>query len=261
MTAVAWVDGTPLELSDVDDRERAIRSGPASSALPRSDSSEGRQLRRWLVQLIAAERLVDAEARARRLTAGDAPDLTELAADRAALLELGSVAAALLSQNPFARAVFPAVTGHLRVAPDRIARYHADNPERFHLAEQRMIRHAILAAPELEPRLTDRPPRPIRRGELVGPVQDAVFAARAGQTVGPVRDPLGWHVLRVESVEPARTRPLAEVAPEIERTLLAADRRRAFTAWLDGRVLKLVRLAPGYEHPGDPGQPDNTHRH
>ena len=24
---------------------------------------------------------------------------------------------------------------------------------------------------------------------------------------------------------------------------------------------QLVRLAPGYEHPGDPRQPDNTHRH
>ena len=24
---------------------------------------------------------------------------------------------------------------------------------------------------------------------------------------------------------------------------------------------ELVRLAPGYEHPGDPRQPDNTHRH
>ena len=24
---------------------------------------------------------------------------------------------------------------------------------------------------------------------------------------------------------------------------------------------ELVQLAPGYEHPGDPRQPDNTHRH
>jgi [acyl-carrier-protein] S-malonyltransferase len=40
-----------------------------------------------------------------------------------------------------------------------------------------------------------------------------------------------------------------------------AARRRAFRVWLDARRAALVRLAPGYEHPGDPRQPDNTHRH
>ncbi|KKB97156.1 malonyl CoA-ACP transacylase, partial [Mycobacterium nebraskense] len=34
-----------------------------------------------------------------------------------------------------------------------------------------------------------------------------------------------------------------------------------FRVWLDARRAELVRLAPGYEHPGDPRQPDNTHRH
>src|SRR5262249_21638022 len=62
VTAVAGIAGTPLELSEVDDREYAVRTGPASSALPDADSSEGRQLRRWLVQLMAAERLVALEA-------------------------------------------------------------------------------------------------------------------------------------------------------------------------------------------------------
>jgi [acyl-carrier-protein] S-malonyltransferase len=43
--------------------------------------------------------------------------------------------------------------------------------------------------------------------------------------------------------------------------LRGAARRRAFRLWLDARRDALVRLAPGYEHPGDPRQPDNTHRH
>jgi [acyl-carrier-protein] S-malonyltransferase len=43
--------------------------------------------------------------------------------------------------------------------------------------------------------------------------------------------------------------------------LRGAARRRAFRLWLDGRRAELVELAPGYEHPGDPRQPDNTHRH
>jgi len=43
--------------------------------------------------------------------------------------------------------------------------------------------------------------------------------------------------------------------------LRGAARRRAFRVWLDARRAELVRLGPGYEHPGDPRQPDNTHRH
>ena len=43
--------------------------------------------------------------------------------------------------------------------------------------------------------------------------------------------------------------------------LRGAARRRAFRIWLEQRRAALVWLAPGYEHPGDPRQPDNTHRH
>ena len=55
--------------------------------------------------------------------------------------------------------------------------------------------------------------------------------------------------------------PLAQVHSRIAEHLRAAARRRAFRLWLDQRRAELVRLAPGYEHPGDPRQPDNTHRH
>ena len=48
---------------------------------------------------------------------------------------------------------------------------------------------------------------------------------------------------------------------EVADHLRGAARRRAFRLWLDARCAELVELAPGYEHPGDPRQPDNTHRH
>jgi [acyl-carrier-protein] S-malonyltransferase len=56
-------------------------------------------------------------------------------------------------------------------------------------------------------------------------------------------------------------RSLAQARDEIAARLLSAARRRAFTAWLDRHADDHVRLAPGFEHPGDPRQPDNTHRH
>ena len=53
--------------------------------------------------------------------------------------------------------------------------------------------------------------------------------------------------------------PEPEVA--IAEMLRGAARRRAFRHWLDQRRADLVWLAPGFEHPGDPRQPDNVHRH
>jgi [acyl-carrier-protein] S-malonyltransferase len=247
---VAWVSGAPVDVSDVDALEAALRDGPVSATLPRVGTREGRQLRRWLVQVLVAERLVAAEARVRGLSADDAPPLVALAPDRAALLALGSVAADVLTRNALARAVFAAVTAEVSVDDSAAGRYYRDNPEAFRVAEERVIR---VSGPD---RL-----RTLRRGELTGPVEDAVFAARPGKVVGPVRDPLGAHTFEVVEVRPARVRAQAEVLDEIREWLVAAARRRAFVAWLDGRAAARVRLAPGFEHPGDPRQPDNTHRH
>jgi [acyl-carrier-protein] S-malonyltransferase len=251
VTAVAWVDDSPVDSSDVDSREVALRTGPVAPILPRERTGEGRQLRRWLVQVLVAERLVTAFADG--LTLEDAPAVTETAPDRAAMLGLGSVAADLLTRNPLARAVFMRVTASVRVPASAVERFYEGNPERFRVPEERVVRHAIGDA------LPRR--RVLRRGELTGPVEDAVFAAEVGAVVGPVRDPLGVHTLVVEEVRPAGVRTLGEVREQIAAGLLAAARRRAFTAWLDGCMARQVRLAPGYEHPGDPNQPDNTHRH
>jgi [acyl-carrier-protein] S-malonyltransferase len=71
----------------------------------------------------------------------------------------------------------------------------------------------------------------------------------------PRTDPHGWRAPSGDAP------PLEQVRPAIAEHLLGAARRRAFRVWLDARRAELVRLAPGYEHPGDPRQPDNTHRH
>jgi [acyl-carrier-protein] S-malonyltransferase len=65
----------------------------------------------------------------------------------------------------------------------------------------------------------------------------------------------GWRTATLE------TPSLQAVRPLIVEHLRGAACRRAFRLWLDARRDALVRLAPGYEHPGDPRQPDNTHRH
>ncbi|HYB37563.1 MAG TPA: malonyl CoA-ACP transacylase [Mycobacterium sp.] len=198
----ATVGDAPVPVDEVDAREARLRASPLAAALPAAGTSEGRQLRRWLTQLIVTERVVAAEAAAHGLTARDAPTEAELLPDVTARLDIGSVAAAALA-DPLARALFAHVTAAIDVTDDEVADYHARNPLRF-------------ATPR---------------------------ASRCG-----------WRA-------PALSPPLQQVRAAIAEHLRGAARRRAFRVWLDARRAALVALAPGYEHPGDPRQPDNTHRH
>ena len=198
----ATVAGVPIRVDEVDAREAALRAGPVAGTLPRAGTSEGRQLRRWLTQLLATERVVATEAAALSVTPERVPTQDELLPDASARLDIGSIAAAALA-DPLARGLFVCVTAAVEVSDDEVADYHARNPLRF-AARPRAFgwRSACAAAPALD-----------------------------------------------------------EVRSVIADHLRAAARRRAFRVWLDARRAALVELAPGYEHPGDPRQPDNTHRH
>jgi [acyl-carrier-protein] S-malonyltransferase len=203
---VAKVGDAPVPVEEIDAAEARLRDGPRGAALPAAGTSEGRQLRRWLTQLIVTRRVVAAEAAVRGLSATDAPappSEADLLPDVTARLEIGSVAAAVLADWR-ARALFVDVTAGVRVGDHEVADFHARNPLRF------------------------APPRLDRHG---------------WQTPSPFAP------------------PIEQVRPLIAEHLLGAARRRAFGVWLDARRAALVELAPGYEHPGDPRQPDNTHRH
>ena len=130
IVAAATVDGVPVPVDEVDSREAQLRGGSLAAALPIAGSSEGRQLRRWLTQLIVTERVLAAEAAARGVSANDAPAEDELLPDITARLEIGSVAAATLA-DPRARALFACVTANIEVSDDDIAGYHDRNPLRF----------------------------------------------------------------------------------------------------------------------------------
>lgn len=206
MNTAAMVGDEEITVADVDARERAVRARGFVDALPRPGTSEARQLRRWLTQVLIAEKVVAREAAALGVCGdgpdGDAPTEDQLLPDTVARMEVGSVAAATLADRR-GRAVFTRVTASVRVAEDDVQAYHARNPARF--------------APR------------VPRGE-------------------------GWHGALAEvDLDTAR--------PAIAAHLLGAARRREYRRWLDARCAELAVLAPGYEHPGDPRQPDNTHRH
>lgn len=200
---VATVAGISVDVAEIDAREARLRSGRKASALPRSGTSEGRQLRRWLTQLVVTEKVIAVEAAARGITGSNAPAEIDVLPDMTARLEIGSVAAAVLAR-PIARSLFAVVTEDVEVDHDDVVAYHRRNPLEFVM-------------------LTD---------------------------VGN-----GWRAKRSTPV------PLTEVEDVIATRLRAAARRQRFRQWLDARCDALVELSPGYEHPGDPRQPDNTHKH
>jgi len=197
----AVVAGQPVSIRDIDARERELRSVTPAAMLPRTDTSEGRQLRRWLAQLIVTEHVIGIEAERRGVSADDAPAIDEVLPDMVARHDVGSIAAAVLAE-PLARAMFRDITAGVGIADDDVRTYHDRHPHRF-----------------------------VRRHPGPGP----------------------WQV----TVNP----DFAEVQPLITAHLLGAARRRVFRIWLDAARAEHVTLATGYEHPGDPRQPDNVHRH
>ena len=185
----ATVAGAPVEIGEVDAREAVLRSSAQAAALPRPHTSEGRQLRRWLTQVLVTERVVAREAdELGVVVTATTPDEDTVLPDLTARLEIGSIAAGALA-DPLARALYAHVTSGVDVDDDTVIDYHRRNPGRF--------------ASDSE----------------------------------------------------------AEAVGKIAAMLRGAARRRAFRLWLDQRRAALVWLAPGYEHPGDPRQPDNVHRH
>lgn len=72
-----------------------------------------------------------------------------------------------------------------------------------------------------------------KRGDLVEPLNSAVFALRAGETSDIVETSTGVHLLHVEKREEAGTRSLSEVRTEIEPLLRAERARERFETWIN----------------------------
>ena len=69
---------------------------------------------------------------------------------------------------------------------------------------------------------------------LAGPkVAAATFAAKAGEIVGPVQSDLGWHVVKVESVQTASGKSLDAARAEIVTKLTADKRKEAIETLLE----------------------------
>jgi [acyl-carrier-protein] S-malonyltransferase len=142
--------------------------------------------------------------------------------DQRAAVELGSIAAAAFEGSGAVRAVFAALTTSAEQPPA--------GPS-TEVAEHRLSTHD---------------------GEFYA-AADSLPAELARATIGETVVVQGVSF----TVTGTRTVTVAEPMPDHS----AVGRRLAFVRWLDHARAHRVRLMPGFEHPGDPAQPDNHHRH
>lgn len=140
------------------------------------------------------------------------------------------------------------------------AAYDAD-PERWKTPERRTLGHSVVkdkaqagviadkarGGSALESAVKDvtgktenyNAPQAFAQDDLSPEIAEPVFAARAGEIVGPLESPMGFHVIAVESIEPARVRGFAEVREELAREAretLAAEKLSELGNAIDDRI-------------------------
>jgi [acyl-carrier-protein] S-malonyltransferase len=249
-TVIGWVAGVPIPRARLADRVAELRAGRLAGRLPTVGSKEDRQFLRWTAQVLLTEELCRIElARLRRDAEprrASSPTTTHRVLTQAESLHLGSVNAAAWSACPEMAELFDLVTKETASA-DR------PTPRRtWH-----RVMHSLADTPLAADAATPRPLGWTTLDDLPVPLAAELRAVPTGVRVGPIRSGLGWHVATVVATE-------VRADPQPGRTgTVGIDplRLASFNRWLDERRRVLVQHAPGFEHPGDPAQPDNTHRH
>lgn len=249
---IGYLDGRAVPRAELDERLRRLRSGTRAALLPVPGSAEDRQLTRWVAQVILTEELCAAEVVRLGLTAVSANG----GAGEVAAVELGSIVAAAWANSAAVRAVFAQVTAAVEVNAAEVDDYSQAKPSAA--PERWLLRHRLDGGAT----------------HVLGPVSGeelpaAIAAKLDGTPVGAtfeVTDQIGRHTVTVDAWWPARD-PATEsgcgsgVALKVREQLLASARRAMFVRWLDAaRAARVVNVV-GLEHPGDPNQPDNHHKH
>jgi peptidyl-prolyl cis-trans isomerase D len=81
------------------------------------------------------------------------------------------------------------------------------------------------------------------RSAFVGPFSDAVFSMSPGEIRGPVKTQYGYHIIRLDEIQPGKTKTFEEARPELE-----ADQRKNHAADRFGEIQE--QLQTQLEQPG-----------
>ena len=71
-----------------------------------------------------------------------------------------------------------------------------------------------------------------QQGQMVGPFNDAAFTLKPGDISDLVETQFGFHIIKVAEKQPARTIPLEEVRPQVEKFLEGRNREEQTNAFV-----------------------------
>jgi [acyl-carrier-protein] S-malonyltransferase len=249
----ARVGNRRITFADVEERVRRLRNGRLGDCLPADGCAEARQLRRWMVQVLATEAIIEDAADDLGISA---PERTGSQRHPSGAPGMGSILDTALATSAIAHTLFAVVTAGVCVDQAEVRTYYERNRDDFQRSDKCIVVHEVDGRPVNAGR-----PIVMCRGDVTGVVETAVFGGSPGSTVTLTDESGRAHVVQLQQLLPGDVVPLEDVQAAIRQRLLGAARLRAFSAWVDRRRTALLWLAPGNEHPGDPSQPDNTHRH
>ncbi len=159
-----------------------------------------------------------------------------------------------------------AVAAGIAVSEQAVADYYASHAARFGQPEQRSASHILIAvdknadvasrakakakATALFETLKNSPARfadlartesqdpgsaaqdgslgSFGRGMMVKPFEDAVFSMKPNEIRGPVESDFGYHIIRLDGIQPGKTAPLAEVRAEVLDALRKEEAQKVF---------------------------------
>ena len=163
------------------------------------------------------------------------------------------------------------VAAGIVVSDQQVADYYAANAAKFGRPEQRSASHILIAvdknadaatrakakakATELVQILQKSPERfaelartqsqdpgsaaqggslgSFARGMMVKPFEDAVFSMKPHEIRGPVESDFGYHIIRLDGIQPAKIAPLNEVRAEVVDELRKQQAQKAFADLAD----------------------------
>ena len=97
------------------------------------------------------------------------------------------------------------------------------------------------------------------RNSFVKPFADALFSMKVGDMVGPIKTPFGYHIIKLDEIQPGKARTFEEARPELEAEMrhnMAGDRFGEIQEQLQSKVEQagndLAMLAKEFNlQPGD----------
>lgn len=149
----------------------------------------------------------------------------------------------------------------IQVADADLHTAYDSDPDRWKLPEKRTLEHSVVRDEKQAQAIADKarggmplkdavkaatgktenynPDQAFAREDLTPDIADPVFAAKEKDVVGPLKSPLGFHVIVVSKIEPARGRSFDEVKEDLRREKidsLVADRLSETGNALDDRL-------------------------